>query len=117
MNTASTSASTTAPDQATAPGRDRSRFWAGLAAALFPAACIAAGVVLLSSVQVSGCITYGVQCTRGLPGWLFVWSTGTGAVAFIVALAARALQVRQAALTIQLLAECTALAVILSYYA
>ncbi|WP_327418682.1 hypothetical protein [Streptomyces sp. NBC_01233] len=115
MNTASTSAPS--PDRATAPRRDRSRFWAGLAAALFPAACLAAGIVLLSSVQVSGCITHGVQCTGGLPGWLFVWSTGIGAVAFAVALAAPALQVRQAALTTQLLAECTGLLVILSYYA
>lgn len=115
MNTASTSA--IPPDRATLPGRDRSRLWAGLAAALFPAACLAAGVLLLSSVQVSGCITHGVQCTKGLPGWLFVWSAGIGAVAFIVALAAPARQVRQAALTTQLLAECTALLVILSYYA
>ncbi|MEU7600967.1 hypothetical protein [Streptomyces sp. NPDC041003] len=116
MNT--TSASATAPDRAaTAPERDSSRFWAGLSAALFPGACLAAGVLLLSSVQVSGCITHGVQCTRGLPGWLFLWSTGIGAVAFIVALAAPARQVRQAALTTQLLAECTALLVILSYYA
>ncbi|WP_404953436.1 hypothetical protein [Streptomyces sp. 147326] len=115
MNTASAFA--TPPDQVTASGRDRSRFWAGLAAALFPGACLAAGMLLLSSVQVSGCITHGVQCTRGLPGWLFLWSAGIGAVAFVVALAAPALGVRQAALTTQLLAECAALLVILSYYA
>ncbi len=115
MNTAPSSE--TSPAQAMASKRDRSRFWAGLAAALFPAACLAAGILLLSSVQVSGCITYGQQCTRGLPGWLFVWSAGIGAVSFVVALAAPALPVRQAALTTQLLAECTALLVIVSYYA
>ncbi|MFE9635829.1 hypothetical protein [Streptomyces sp. NPDC006463] len=97
--------------------KDRSRLWSGLSAALFPAAVLAAVMLLLSSVRVSGCVTYGVQCTRGLPGWLFVWSAGLGALAFVVALAAPALRVRQTALGVQLLAECTALLVILSYYA
>ncbi|MFE4057831.1 hypothetical protein ACFXP3_16315 [Streptomyces sp. NPDC059096] len=62
-------------------------------------------------------MTYGVQCAKGLPGWLFVWSAGIGAVALVVALAVPALRVRQVALAAQLLAECTALLVILSYYA
>ncbi|MFD7631036.1 hypothetical protein ACFV7Q_34275 [Streptomyces sp. NPDC059851] len=97
--------------------RDRSRLWSGLSAALFVPAVLAAVVLLLSSVRVSGCVTYGVQCARGLPGWLFLWSAGLGAVAFVVAMAAPALRVRQAALGVQLLAECTALLVILSYYA
>ncbi|MFE6847136.1 hypothetical protein [Streptomyces sp. NPDC057686] len=52
-----------------------------------------------------------------LPGWMFVWSAGLGAVAFIVALAAPALRVRRVALGVQLLAEGTALLVILSHYA
>ncbi|WP_328923670.1 hypothetical protein OG429_02880 [Streptomyces sp. NBC_00190] len=111
-----TAPSATLPVRA-AGEKDRSRFWSGLSAALFPAAVLAVVMVLLSSVRVSGCVTYGVQCTRGLPGWLFVWSAGLGALAFVVALAAPALRVRQAALGVQLLAECTALLVILSYYA
>ncbi|MEV0415505.1 hypothetical protein AB0I68_33215 [Streptomyces sp. NPDC050448] len=98
-------------------GKDRSRFYSGLSAALFVPAALAAVTLLLSSVRVSGCVTYGVQCTRGLPGWLFVWSVGFGALALVVALAAPVLRLRQAALGAQLLAECTALLVILSYYA
>lgn len=97
-------------------GKDRSRLCAGLSAALFVPAVLAAVMLLLSSVQVSGCVTYGVECTRGLPGWLFGWSVGLGALAFVVALAAPVRRVRQAALGGQLLAECTALLVILSYY-
>ncbi|MFE2479135.1 hypothetical protein [Streptomyces sp. NPDC059389] len=98
-------------------GKDRSRFWSGLSAALFVPAVLASVMLLLSSVRVSGCVTYGVECTRGLPGWLFLWSTGAAIVAFIVALAAPAARVRQAALATQLLAEGTALLVILSYHA
>ncbi|MFD4866824.1 hypothetical protein [Streptomyces sp. NPDC058412] len=115
-----TASAATAPDPApvrVAGEKDRSRFWSGLSAALFPGAVVAAVVLLLSSVRVSGCVTYGVQCTRGLPGWLFLWSVGVGFVALVVALAAPALRVRRAALSVQLLAECTALLVILSYYA
>ncbi|MCC0100266.1 hypothetical protein K7B10_36915 [Streptomyces flavotricini] len=100
-----------------ARGKDRTRLWSGLSAALFVPAVLATVMLLLSSVRVSGCVTYGVQCTRGLPGWLFLWSTGVGIVAFIAALAAPAPQVRRAALATQLLAEVTALLVILSYYA
>ncbi|MEU9165337.1 hypothetical protein AB0D29_34310 [Streptomyces sp. NPDC048424] len=113
-----TASAATAPVRA-AGERDRSRFWAGLSAALFPGAVVAAAILLLSSVRVSGCVTYGVQCTRGLPGRLFLWSVGIAVVALVVALAAPApaLRVRQAALCVQLVAECTALLVILSYYA
>ncbi|MER6316159.1 hypothetical protein ABT237_20585 [Streptomyces sp. NPDC001581] len=113
-----TASAATAPDPVRAAGeKDRSRFWSGLSAAVFPGAVVAALVLLLSSVRVSGCVTYGVQCTRGLPGWLFLWSVGVGFVALVVAVAAPALQVRQTALSVQLLAECTALLVIVSYYA
>ncbi|MFJ3175854.1 hypothetical protein ACIPJK_34490 [Streptomyces roseus] len=97
--------------------KDRTRFWSGLSAALFVPAVLAAVVLLLSSVRVSGCVTYGLECARGLPGWLFVWGAGVAVVALVVALAAPALRVRQAALAAQLLAECTALLVILSQYA
>ncbi|KMO94008.1 hypothetical protein [Streptomyces roseus] len=97
--------------------KDRTRFWSGLSAALFVPAVLAAVILLLSSVRVSGCVTYGVECARGLPGWLFVWGAGVAVVALVVALAAPALRVRQAALAAQLLAECTALLVILSHYA
>ncbi|MFI8266720.1 MULTISPECIES: hypothetical protein [unclassified Streptomyces] len=100
-----------------ARGKDRSRFWSGLSAALFVPAVLASVMLLLSSVRVSGCVTYGVECARGLPGWLFLWSSGAAIVAFIVALAAPARWARQAALAIQLLAEGTALLVILSHYA
>ncbi|MFE5535513.1 hypothetical protein [Streptomyces sp. NPDC056492] len=98
-------------------GKDRSRFWSGLSAALFVPAVLASVVLLLSSVRVSGCVTYGIDCARGLPGWLFLLSTGVAFVAFIVALAAPVPRARQAALAAQLLAEGTALLVILSHYA
>ncbi len=113
MHTSSPSAMP--PAEATAAGRDRSRFRAVLSAVLFVPAALAAGILTLSSERASRCVTYGEQCAQGLPGWLFVWSAGIGTVAFVVALAASALRVRQAALAVQLLAECTALLVILSY--
>ncbi|MFE2329807.1 hypothetical protein ACFXD5_38910 [Streptomyces sp. NPDC059385] len=104
------------PSPAPAGAKDRTRLWAGLSAGLFPVAFVGAVLLLLSSVRVSGCVTYGVECTRGLPGWLFLWSAGAAGVAFLVAVAAPRLRVRQWALGAQLLAECTAILVVLSYY-
>ncbi|MFF4434041.1 hypothetical protein ACFYZ4_33420 [Streptomyces sp. NPDC001513] len=95
--------------------RDRTRLWSALAAALFIPAALAAGVLALSSPGASRCVTYGEQCTSGLPGSLFLWSASLGAVAFAAALAAPAGRLRRAALAAQLLAECTGLLVILSY--
>ncbi|MER7193878.1 hypothetical protein [Streptomyces flaveolus] len=63
----------------------------------------------------SRCLTYGEQCVSWLPGWLFEWSAGLGAVALAVAVAASAVRIRQAALAVQVLAECTALLVIVSH--
>lgn len=96
-------------------GKDRSRLWSLLSAVLFVPAALAAGALVLSSEQVSRCVTYGEQCTAGLPVWLFGWSAGLGVVALVVALAAPARRVRLAALGVQLLAECAALLVVLSY--
>ncbi|MFG2715125.1 hypothetical protein ACGFX2_31870 [Streptomyces goshikiensis] len=110
-----TSPSDTLPAQAMAAGSDRSRLWAGLAAALFVPAFLVAVMVTLTFYRPSGCVTYGEQCGEGLPGWVFAWGVGLGAVMFVVALAAPALRVRQVALAAQLLAECTALLVVLSY--
>ncbi|MEU9304710.1 hypothetical protein [Streptomyces sp. NPDC048269] len=95
--------------------KDRARLWSGLAAALFLPVALLAAVLTLSSERASRCVTYGEQCAAWLPWWLFGWSAGLGAVALVVTLAASALRVRQAALGAQLLAECTALLVILSY--
>ncbi|MEV6579936.1 hypothetical protein AB0M92_17440 [Streptomyces sp. NPDC051582] len=105
------------PPAPAAGRKDRSRLWSGLSAALFVPAVLAAVMLLLSSVRVSRCVTYGVDCARGLPGGLFVWSAGLAVAALAVALAAPALRVRQVALGTQLLAEGTALLVILSHYA
>lgn len=104
----------TPPAQATA-GRDRSRFWSVLCAALFPPAALAAGVLTLASERASRCLTYGEQCAPGLPDWLFKWGVGLGAVACVIALAAPVARVRQVALAAQVLAECAALLVILSH--
>ncbi|MFE1413013.1 hypothetical protein ACFW6F_19720 [Streptomyces sp. NPDC058746] len=112
MDNASSSTNTPVP----APAKDRTRLWAGLSAAFFPVAFVGAVVLLLSSVQVSGCVTYGVECTRGLPWWLFPGSAGAAGVAFLVALAAPRPQVRRWALGAQLFAECTAITVVLSYH-
>jgi hypothetical protein len=95
--------------------RDRTRLWAVLSAALFLPAALAAGVLSLSSDRASRCLTYGEQCTHGLPWPLLGWSAGAGAVALLVALAATTIKVRRAALGAQILAEGTALLVILSY--
>ncbi|MFD9728553.1 hypothetical protein [Streptomyces sp. NPDC059072] len=104
------------PSPAPEGAEDRTRLWAGVSAALFPVALVGAVVLLLSSVRVSGCVTYGVECTRGLPWWLFPVGVGAAGTAFLVALAASRPEVRRWALGAQLLAECTAILVVLSYY-
>ncbi|MFJ8011804.1 hypothetical protein [Streptomyces sp. NPDC096339] len=101
---------------ASAGAKDRTRLWAGLFAALFPAVLVVTVVLLLASALGSGCVTYGVDCTRGLPGWLFLWSAAAAAVAFLVALAAPRPRVRRWALGAQVIAECTAVLVVLSYF-
>ncbi|MFC9295111.1 hypothetical protein ACFTWH_18665 [Streptomyces sp. NPDC057011] len=112
MNATDSSPATSAQ---VAGARDRSRFRAVLSAVLFVPAALAAGVLVLASEEASRCVTYGEQCAAGLPGWLFGWGAGIGAVAFVVALAAPAKGVRQVSLAVQVFAECTALLVILSY--
>ncbi|MEU9165965.1 hypothetical protein AB0D29_37530 [Streptomyces sp. NPDC048424] len=118
MNATTPPAPPPAPANANASvvaGRDRTRLRAVLSAALFVPAALAAGVLALSSQGASRCVTYGEQCTSGLPGSLFLWSVSLGVVALAAALAAPAGRLRQAALAAQLLAECTGLLVILSY--
>nr|WP_024127112.1 hypothetical protein [Streptomyces sp. F8]AHE39833.1 Hypothetical protein pFRL5_170 [Streptomyces sp. F8] len=100
--------------QSPAP-RERTRLWAALAALLFVPAAVVTGILTLASEQASRCVTYGEQCTPGLPSWVFEGSAGVGTVALLVALAAPAVRMRQAALTVQVLAEGTALLVILSH--
>ncbi|WP_433543685.1 hypothetical protein ACQPZG_00195 (plasmid) [Streptomyces sp. CA-294286] len=97
------------------PPTDRTRLWAAVAAFLFVPAAVVAGIPTPALEQASRCVTYGEQCTPGLPGWLFEWGTCVGAVALLVALAAPSVRVRRAALAGQLLAEATALMVILSH--
>ncbi|MFF2149460.1 hypothetical protein [Kitasatospora sp. NPDC058190] len=97
------------------PGRDRTRRRAVLSAVLFVPATLAAILLALSSEQASVCITYGEQCDRGLPDWLLRWGAGLAAAAFLAALAAPAARMRRAALAAQILAEATALLVILSH--
>ncbi|MFI8392949.1 hypothetical protein [Streptomyces sp. NPDC085540] len=94
---------------------DRTRLWTAVAAFLFVPGAAVAGILTLASERASRCVTYGEQCAPGLPGWLFGWSAGLGAVAFLSALAAPAVRVRQAALAVQVFAEATALVVILSH--
>ncbi|MFJ5222847.1 hypothetical protein [Streptomyces sp. NPDC088400] len=113
MNNASASVSAR-PVQSPSP-MDRTRLWAAVAAFLFVPAAVATGILTLASEQASRCMTYGEQCAPGLPGWLFEWSAALGAVALLVALVAPAVRVRQAALAVQVLAEATALVVILSH--
>jgi hypothetical protein len=105
---------TRATDRTGFGGRS-SRFWSVLSAVLFVPATLAVGVLTLASEQAGRCVTYGEQCGSSLPGWLFVWGVGVGGVACVVALAAPAVRVRRVALIAQLLAECVALMVILSY--
>ncbi|MEV0259846.1 hypothetical protein AB0I49_00655 [Streptomyces sp. NPDC050617] len=84
-------------------------------AVLFIPALAISVLAALSSERASRCMTYGEQCSPGLlPGWMFEWGLGLGAVALVVALAAPWKRVRQVALTTQIIAEATALLVILS---
>ncbi len=101
------------PVQSPSP-RERTRLWAALAALLFVPAAVVTGILTLASGHASRCVTYGEQCTPGLPNWVFEWSAGVGAVALLAALVAPAVRMRQAALTVQVLAEGTALLVVLS---
>ncbi|MDQ0585148.1 hypothetical protein [Streptomyces rishiriensis] len=112
---ASESASAPVPPFQSGSPTDRTRLWAAMAALLFVPATLAVGVLTLTSERAGRCLTYGEQCAASLPGWLFEWGTGAGAVAFLVAVAAPAVRVRQAALAAQVLAEGTALLVILSH--
>jgi hypothetical protein len=86
-----------------------------VAAFLFVPAAVAVGVLTLASERASRCVTYGERCAPSLPGWLFEWSAGVGTLALLVAVAAPAVRMRQAALAAQVLAEGTALLVILSH--
>ncbi|MFD8141688.1 hypothetical protein [Streptomyces sp. NPDC059708] len=104
----------TSPVPAAAP-RDRVRFWAVLAAALFLPAAAGAGVLTLASERASRCVTYGERCASGMPGWLFGWGVALGVLALVLALAAPAERVRRAALAVQVLSECAALLVIVSH--
>lgn len=101
------------PTQVAQP-KDRTRLRASLAAVLFVPAAVLAGVLTLASERASRCVVYGERC-GGLPGPLFGWSVGLGAVALVVAVAAPAVRTRRAAFVLQVLAECTALLVILSH--
>lgn len=114
MNASTSTAAPAPPARSTSP-TDRTRRWAAVAALLFVPAAVVAGVLTLTSERAGRCLTYGEQCAPGLPGGLFAWSAGAGAVALLVAVAAPAVRVRQAALTAQVLAEVTALLVILSH--
>lgn len=114
MSTSSPTPSPALPGE-TAQRRDRTRLWATLSAVLFVPALLATGALTLASERASRCLTYGEQCVSALPGWLFTWSAWAGAVAFAVALAAPLVRVRQVALAAQVLAEGTALLVILSH--
>ncbi|MCX5115343.1 hypothetical protein OOK13_44345 [Streptomyces sp. NBC_00378] len=96
-------------------GGRSSRFWSFLSAVLFVPAALTVGVLTLSSERAGRCLTYGERCGPSLPGGLFVWGVGVGGVACAVALVAPAVRVRRMALIAQLLAECLALIVILSY--
>ncbi|MFJ3514528.1 MULTISPECIES: hypothetical protein [unclassified Streptomyces] len=98
-----------------APEKDRTRFLAVLSAALFVPAAVLAGVLTLASYRASRCLTYGEQCSPGLPGWVFWAGAGAAAAGLVVALVASAARVRKVAFAAQVLAECTALLVILSH--
>ncbi|WP_327179656.1 hypothetical protein OG599_33140 [Streptomyces sp. NBC_01335] len=97
------------------PPTDRTRPRAALAALLFLPAAVATGILTLASDRASRCVTYGEQCDPGLPGWLFRWSAGLGAVALLLTLTVPAVRVRRVAFALQLLAELAALVVILSH--
>ncbi|MFC5170386.1 hypothetical protein [Streptomyces mutomycini] len=107
----------TAPllEPATEEVKDRTRFRSVLAAILFVPAALVTGVLTLSSERAGRCLTYGEGCGQPLPGWLFTCGLGLAVVACTVALAASTVRVRRNALAAQLLAEVTALVVILSH--
>ncbi|TVL87380.1 hypothetical protein [Streptomyces sp. SAJ15] len=104
----------TSPAQVSAE-KDRSRFWSVLCAVSFMPAFLGAGLLALSSERASRCLTYGEECSPGLPDWVFNWGVGLGVVACVMVLAAPNTRVRQVALAAQVLAECAALLVPLSH--
>ncbi|MGW6710886.1 hypothetical protein ACWGDE_39205, partial [Streptomyces sp. NPDC054956] len=73
MDTTTTTATPQDQDRTAPTGRDRSRLWAILSAALFVPAAVLTGILTLASERASRCMTYGEQCTQGMPGWLFGW--------------------------------------------
>ncbi|HET6857741.1 MAG TPA: hypothetical protein VFH94_11705 [Streptomyces sp.] len=109
-----TTQATRATDHADSGGRSI-RFWSVLSAVLFIPAALAVGLLTLASEQAGRCVTYGEQCGASLPGWMFAWGVSLGLVACVVAVATSAGRVGRVAFTVQLLAECVALTVILSH--
>ncbi|MBM7439034.1 hypothetical protein [Streptomyces sp. HB132] len=103
------------PEPVTAEATDRTRFRSILSAVLFLPAALVVGVLTLSSETAGRCLTYGEACGSPLPGWLFTCGISLGAVACVVVLVALEARVRRIALAVQLLAEVTALTVILSH--
>ncbi|MFI1866150.1 hypothetical protein [Streptomyces jumonjinensis] len=101
-------------DQTQPPATGGTRICSALAATLFVPAVLATLFVAFSTDRASRCLTYGEQCGWSLPGWLFWWGAGLGALACAVACVAATARVRRPALAVQLVAECGALAVILS---
>lgn len=107
----------TAPllEPATEEVRDRTRFRSVLAAILFLPAALVTGLLTLSTERAGRCLTYGEGCGEALPGWLFTCGLAVAVVACTVVLAALTVRVRRIAFVAQLLAEATALVVILSH--
>ncbi|MEU1483652.1 hypothetical protein [Streptomyces sp. NPDC005752] len=103
------------PEPVTGEATDRTRFRSILSAVLFLPAALVAGFLTLSSETAGRCLTYGEECGTPLPGWLFTCGLGVGAVACVVVLVAIEVRTRRVAFAAQLLAEVTALVVILSH--
>ncbi|MFE2750129.1 hypothetical protein ACFXKX_38495 [Streptomyces scopuliridis] len=92
------------------------RFWSVLCAVLFLPTAPALWVLTFLSERASRCLTYGGErCGSLLPGWLFTWGVGLAVLACVIASAAPTMRVRRAAFVVQLLSECAALLVILSF--
>ena len=99
---------------ATSTTSDQTRRWANLSGALFIPAVLVVGLLTLATDRATICVMYD-ECGPSLPGWLFTWGTALVFAGWLVALAAPWVRVRRVAFLVQLLAECMAVMVIVSY--
>ncbi|MFE7568726.1 hypothetical protein ACFU76_17480 [Streptomyces sp. NPDC057539] len=104
-----------ATPELTADGGRRLRAWSTVSVILLLPATILAGILALTGENVGNCIAYNENCGT-TPGWVYEGSLLITGIAWVVVLCPGHGAVRRTALWIQLGAECTFLAAVLTIF-